>query len=309
MTLERNIDEVELEIVSCELNLQKLNREKEEDMVSLDLARLEVRRLRDILKKKTNEVYELEDIRDYIGAKAKETKQQVCLETELWVAQLRAAEDERHKCKIELGQRSIASEKMQMKYEMITTAHNTKNGNEGEGHSPVYYLIAAAQKRADLQRQGDQLDADIRKKEKEMNAMKKTLTHLKQRNTDFRHSFAKVDNNSIEYKSMAALEETLKKTEKEVFKAKRTMHDTQRIYESEVRTLQKLETKIKDIRDANLILEAKKKSILSEIAEFENKIRSTTEVIAEERYVNIHYSWSLLQDGHFNLIMFLLTSV
>ncbi len=283
LDLQRKIDEVELEIVSCELNLQKLNTEKEEEMVSLDLVRLEVRRLRDILNKKTSEVYELEDLADELNISMKEKKNQASMEAEVRTAQLRAADEERHRCKIELGQRSIAAEKMQMKYEMITTAHNTGNDDEGEGHSHVYHLIAAAQKRADLQREGDQLDADIRKKEKEMRAMEKTLAHLKQRNTDFRHSFAKIDMNSYEYKEIIELEDTLKVAENSHFKAKKDIHDAQRSYEKEARELQRIESQRKQLKEGNEALEKKKVSILSDLEELSNQISTTSNTIQEER--------------------------
>ena len=283
LDLQRKIDEVELEIVSCELNLLKLSTEKEEEMVSLDLVRLEVRRLRDILNKKTGEVYELEDLGNELSTRMKEKKHQVCLEAEVWTAQLRAADEERHRCKIELGQRSIVAEKIQMKYEMITTAHNTGNSDEGEGHSHVYYLIAAAQKRADLQREGDQLDAAIRKKEKETRAMKKTLSHLKERNTDFRHSFAKIDSNGAEYQGVVAFEEGLQATEKEFFKAKKTMHDTQRIYENEIRDLKNIESQRREINKGNEVLEKKKKTIRCDLDELTNKVSSTIKTIEEER--------------------------
>jgi len=43
-------------------------------------------------------------------------------------------------------------------------------------------VIKAAQKREDLQRYGDELDAKIRKAEREIKALTRTLEHLKSRN-------------------------------------------------------------------------------------------------------------------------------
>lgn len=281
--VQRHIEEAELEIVSCELNLQKLSTDKEEEMVSLDLVRLEVRRLRDILNTKTTDVYELEDIGDALVAEMKERKNQASLEAEVRTAQLRVADEDRHRCKIECGQRSIAAEKMQLKYEMITKAHNTGSENEGEGHSHVYYLIAAAQKRADLQREGDQLDAEIRTKEKEMKAMQKTLAHLKGRNTEFRQSFTKIDCNGAEYKDIVTLGEKLKISEKELFEAKRDMYETQRAYENATKSLKNIEAQRRNIKSDNRDLESKRISISNDIDKFSEEIFSTTVAIEEER--------------------------
>jgi len=276
------IDEVELEIASCELNLQKLVTEKEEDMVSLDLVRLDVRRLRDTLNNKAGEVYELQDLCDQLMHEMKQRKNGLCVEAEVRTAQLRAAEEERHRCAIELGQRSIAAEKMKLKYEVITKAHHADN-EMGEEHSHVYYLIAAAQKRADLQMEGDRLDTEIRKKEKEMRSMQKTLAHLKERNTEFRQSFSKFDCNSDEYQVIVTLEEHLMSTEKDLFEAKKHLHDTQRTFESETRKLKQIELQRCTIKEENDHLDSKRVSIEGDIAKLSSEISAVVGSIEEER--------------------------
>ena len=44
-------------------------------------------------------------------------------------------------------------------------------------------MIQAAQKREELQRQGDELDQEIRRREREMRALEATLRHVNVRNT------------------------------------------------------------------------------------------------------------------------------
>lgn len=282
--IQRLIDEVELEIASCDLNLQKLCTDKEEDMVSLDLVRLEVRRLRDILNSRATEVYKLQDIGEELNGRMNQRKHELSLKGEVWTAQLRAAEEERHRCKIELGQRTIAAEKMQMKYEMITKAHNTgDSGEEGEGRSHVYYLIAAAQKRADLQREGDSLDAEIRKKEKELKAMGKTLAHLKGRNTDFRQSFAKIDRKGTVYKDICKLEEDMVIAEDNLFDVKQSMHEISKKCKFEKDALSQSEKQLCTIKEENEHLDTKKKSIELDIQQLAKETSTTSDAIIEER--------------------------
>ncbi len=55
-------------------------------------------------------------------------------------------------------------------------------------------MIKAAQEREELQRQGDELDAKIRKAEKEVTALEATLMQLVSANGSYGSKFKKVDN-------------------------------------------------------------------------------------------------------------------
>lgn len=61
-----------------------------------------------------------------------------------------------------------------------------------EDRSQAYYVIKAAQDKEDLQREGDELDAKIRKAEKEIRALENTLRLMNGRNEQYRLSFNKV---------------------------------------------------------------------------------------------------------------------
>jgi len=281
--LQNAIIEVELEIKSCELNFDKVQSDKEEDMVAFDLVRLEVRRLRDILNSKATEVYELEDAKEELREKMNERKNVLCVEAQVSIAQLRAAEDERHHCAIELGQRSITAEKIQLKYDMITKAHNT--GENGDGHSQVFNLIAAAQKRADLQLEGNRLDASIRKKVTEMKAIQKNLVQLRERNTTFRRSFTRVDRESEEYKHISKLEEELETSEKMLFEIKKTVQAYERRIESLSRELNTLSSSQRELKQENEKLDKKRCSLNADKHVKEEEESTLCFKLQRERYV------------------------
>lgn len=68
---------------------------------------------------------------------------------------------------------------------------------EGEEvHSQAYYVIKAAQEREELQREGDDLDAKIRKAEREIRALENTLGLISDRNESFRKCLLRADDKS-----------------------------------------------------------------------------------------------------------------
>lgn len=270
ISLSSTIKEIELEITSCEQSLAKTEIEKEDNMVKFDLVRLEVRRLRDILNTLAMEVYRLEDVSQHISDSRRVKREELCVEMDIKVAQARIAEEERHNCAIEAGQRTLVAEKMKAKYEMITKAHNTGENGEEE-NSQLHNLIAAAQKRADLQQEGDRLDKEIRTKHNEIKSMEKTLKHLKQRNTNFRQSFTKIDKSSEEYQVLQSLESKLEEAERSLFQVKSNTHKKSRDHRQSSR-------KLKELRD----VQAKLKEEIVQLNEKKGKVEVELESLKRE---------------------------
>lgn len=71
----------------------------------------------------------------------------------------------------------------------IAIDDNSSALDKVEERSQAYYIIAAAQQREELQQQGNALNEAIRKAEKEVALLTKTMDHLMNRNSAYRESF------------------------------------------------------------------------------------------------------------------------
>lgn len=199
------IDAVGLEIFACEQCLKEIVAKKDEALVSHDVTLLDVRRLRDSLRDLLEEIYSLKEHAAESASSMQQEKERIVSLNEGKIAQLRASNDERHKSTIALGKLKIVLDKTKARYDMVSSVNASKGDGEGF-ESPELKLILAAQKREEMQQEGDKLDETIQMKEKEIKTMQKTLTQLKELNTNFRSSFSRADANGAKAQELQELE-------------------------------------------------------------------------------------------------------
>ncbi|CAF1173380.1 unnamed protein product [Didymodactylos carnosus] len=114
----------------------------------------------------------------------------------------------------ELHDRIAKIEKLRKRYQIVNISMAPPESATEEETSQKYYVIKAAQEKEELQRQGDELDAKIRKAEKELRAEENTLKILKILNTGnsmTKDSFKKLTDSSDESTQLEELEIYLKK--------------------------------------------------------------------------------------------------
>jgi hypothetical protein len=144
------------------------------------------------------------------------------------------AEEEKHRLTIDLRDRESRLAALKAKYETIIARFRDPDGS-GEVRSQAYFVIKAAQKKEELQREGDELDARIKQSEKEIRALVATLDALKAKNTDFRESFRRADVASHEASQLRGLEQQTKDLAEMVFRKKRELQKEQETMQEDVR--------------------------------------------------------------------------
>lgn len=189
------IAELKLETETTIRSVKERVKEKEEKLVASDILQLEVKRLRDIFTMRTDEMYGLENRKRQLEMSIEERKHEIEIHKETLQAQLKLLQEEMHRITLEMKERELRVEKLQSKFEV--TAGRIQSDGGDEEKSQAYYVIKAAQEREELQREGDALDSEIAKAEKEVGALEATLNKLLDKNKAYRTSFRRVDQNQM----------------------------------------------------------------------------------------------------------------
>ena len=192
-TTQNKIIELELEVRTCEASLEATSRRREESLVINDSTRLDVRRLRDALHSLAEEVHVLETQKEKLKTTISDRKNSSREETDQKTRKMRLCEEERHKLAVQLTQRKLTVDRLKKRHahlcSLLPKSRNDKGAPDNEkGRSGACNLTEAAQKRDDLQREGDDLHRLVLRKESEIKAMIRTLNELNARNARLRKS-------------------------------------------------------------------------------------------------------------------------
>ncbi len=132
-----------------------------------------------------------------------ERNKEIEIHTDILRIHIKNAEEERHSAAAELRDRVGKVEKMKKRYEILMTQFASPDDDDEE-RSQAYYVIKAAQKRQEMQKEGDELDANIKKAEKEIKGLEKTLKMMTDRNDGFRTNLyqADLDEKDLQHKEL-----------------------------------------------------------------------------------------------------------
>merc|ERR1719240_1628045 len=123
------MEELELQNTIVNRTVANTVKDKEESLMQHDILRLEVKRLKQQLGSKSENLYGLENRKQQLQISMEEREKEIEVHTEVLRAQLRAAEEERHKAAIELAERKTKIYNLKMKYETVvnkTKIYNLK---------------------------------------------------------------------------------------------------------------------------------------------------------------------------------------
>lgn len=177
------IGELKLYNDSSAHQLSVKTKEKEELMVDENILRLELRRLRSSLEHRADTVLSLESKQLSLSISLESRSAEIKGHREILMLQLKQAQEDKNSSNTTLRERRVMVEQLKRRYEVIAT---WEANDDGEERSEAWFVIQSAQKKEELNREGDELDAKIRRAEQEIVALENTLGMMNDRNEDFR---------------------------------------------------------------------------------------------------------------------------
>jgi len=225
--MQSTMEELELQSTIVGRTVAASSRDREEALMQHDILRLEVKRLRQQLTAKTEGLHGLENRKQQLQISMEEREKEIEVHIEVLRAQIRCAEEERHKAAIELAERKQKIFTLKSKYDNVSSKVKKEDGEEQ--HSQAHYMIKAAQEKEELQRKGDELDEKIRRAEKEIRSLENTLGHLVTRNQKYKENFQQANQqNQSEVEEKQMLEEQSRAANEVLFKKKKVLSQLDR---------------------------------------------------------------------------------
>uniref|UniRef100_A0A8C3X187 Coiled-coil domain-containing protein 39 n=1 Tax=Catagonus wagneri TaxID=51154 RepID=A0A8C3X187_9CETA len=246
-SLMTKINELNLFNDRSEKELNKVKALKQDLMIEDNLLKLEVKRARDMLHSKAEEVLSLEKRKQQLHTAMEERTEEIKVHKTMLVSQIRYVDQERQNVSAEFHERLSKIDKLKNRYEILTVVMLPPEGEEEK--TQAYYVIKAAQEKEELQREGDSLDAKINKAEKEIYALRNTLQVLNSCNNNYKQSFKKVTPSSDEYELKIQLEEQKRAVDEKYRYKQRQIRELQEDIQSMENTLAVIEHLTNNVKE------------------------------------------------------------
>merc|ERR1712106_1251117 len=204
--LQSKIEELELYDDSSQREMRGLIKEKQNDMVENNILKLQVKRVRDSLYQTSDNVHDLKHRCLRLTTALKERKVEIQQHMSKTAQEVKLADEARSPLSMEVHQRSSKIEKLKKRYEIITLAMQTPDGEPEL--SQAHHVIKAAQDKEALQRNGDELHAKIQKAEREIEGLRNTLVLVNSGNESLRKKNKLVQDQDEDRAELADLEKS-----------------------------------------------------------------------------------------------------
>lgn len=175
----------------------------EDHLVKVDTLELQLIRLRKQLQRRSDELASVEDRKRQLAADIGEREAEIAVHHNLLKMESKLMEEERKHLAGELLSRQRNLVAIRNRHEILIGRMDPAQARL----SQAQLVVEAAKEREGLQYRGDSLDARIKRMERELLKLEKTIAIIKASNSSYRHKFDAVSNGHEEVKTQRALQQ------------------------------------------------------------------------------------------------------
>ncbi|KAB0797875.1 hypothetical protein PPYR_08868 [Photinus pyralis] len=200
-------DKLQNEVLSCEdgtkQSVEARNR-MQQQQVNENVFRLRVNQMENIMKREENCIYNIQKLRLELEMAMRQRQIEISTNKEILIAKRRNLDEEKGRLKRDLILRQTKIGQLQQRFHLASMALG--KDEDGKPLSVTYFKIKNAQEKRMLQDEGDEMDAKIRKYEKEIVAMENTLRVVNLSNVTYKQSLSAVEELDPEFQEKKMLE-------------------------------------------------------------------------------------------------------
>ncbi|KAK7870343.1 hypothetical protein R5R35_000518 [Gryllus longicercus] len=163
----------------------------QEKQVEESLLRLRLRQAEEALNKEGDALYSLDKQRLELDSLMRERKVEIALHSDMMTTKKRCVAEESARLNLEVNHRRLRTDQLRNKFAIAQTALG--HDDDGELQDVATVRVQLAQEKYLLQLKGDELDAEIRKAEKEIQALENTLKVLNATNDAYKKNLSAVE--------------------------------------------------------------------------------------------------------------------
>ncbi|CAJ1071936.1 coiled-coil domain-containing protein 39 [Xyrichtys novacula] len=277
--LTEKTEELRLQRNTCEKELKIIKSRKLENMVEHNILKTLVKRRSYLLYNNEDSMLSLEERKERVQRAIKEREDEIRVSREMFGQHFKISEQERQKLSAELNEKLSKVDTMKGRYEVVEFSMETPEGEEEK--SQAYYIIKAAQEKEELKQEGNSLDAQLCKMERETEAFENTLMLFRESNTGFHKSFTDKNCSDPEpEEQLKATEETVKYKGRQI---QELQQDIQVISNTLESLLQEEQVETDKTQHKELLIGKLKKEITSQQEKIERATKQSSKLTTEVR--------------------------
>lgn len=269
------VNETRLENSSSQTTLKQKTKQTQSVMVQHDVLKLELTQLRKRLREVADDVVALENRQAQLKLSMESKEKEIALHKEVLRMEHRTAEEQRHEFLTTLNEKKMMVGKLEARLSAVESTMSSSDG--GEQQSQTYFLIKAAQEREQLQRDGDLLDAKLKKTEKEILSLNTLLRTLNVKNQAYKSSFSKADPKGNDQSTKKALETKAKQIDNQLKRKEQALHNLEEDVAVVDQRLQVADEEAQQLSSFVQNLEDQHQRIDQEVGEQQERLSKTTE--------------------------------